>query len=297
MNNLSQKFKHESIMRRISVISIVAAAALVFTVFMAMMYKSGLIKLPGFVTSLFGQAGVNTVEVIPGDDGRIYDALMQKGTVDGVSVSRNITAADAAVFFAELIPSAEYTVFNRYTLFSDASSVTYRNKIWRQGVRYRIETYDNNDKLIKTVICDGESVYVTEHAGEEVSSHTFPVNDSFTLEQQAGMLSVEDVRAALDNTAADNTVEKPGETTGDVRDIGNVSVSLVRTVDSSVYRVEYDYTLFPLHEQLYISLEYGFIVHAETRETAANTLTYSLVTDFMQTGITGYPGVNIFSPD
>jgi hypothetical protein len=55
--------------------------------------------------------------------------------------------------------------------------------------------------------------------------------------------------------------------------------------------------MFPFHEQLWISLEYGFIVRAETRETGGNKLTYSLVTDFMQTGITGYSGVNIFSPD
>jgi outer membrane lipoprotein-sorting protein len=174
--------------------------------------------------------------------------------------------------------------------------VTYINNIWRQGVRYRIETYDGSNKLIKTIVCDGDSVYVTEYNGADVSSHTFPVNDSFTLEQQAGMLSVEDVRAALGNTGADNTDETSGETAGS-RDINNVTVSLNRSADSSVYHVEYDYLAIPLHEQLDISLEYGFIIKAETYETGENTLTYSLVTDKMQTGITGYPGVNIFSPD
>ncbi|MDD4774277.1 MAG: hypothetical protein PHZ09_11875, partial [Eubacteriales bacterium] len=98
----------------------------------------------------------------------------------------------------------------------------------------------------------------------------------------AGMPSVEDARAALNDTGGG--------------DIDNVSVSLVRTPEASVYHVEYDYMRLLLHEQLYISLEYGFIVRAETVETSGQ-LTYSLVTDFMQTGITGYAGADIFSPD
>ncbi len=275
-------------MRRLSVISIIAAAVLVFTVFVVLMYEFELIELPDFVSNLLGQPGKDTVQVIPGDDGSIYDALMQRETVPGISVTRNINAADAAVFFTELQPSDEYSVFNRVTLYAGNKSLVYRNKIWRQGIRYRIETYDNHDALLKTIICDGENVYITDRTGEEETRRVFPVSDGFTLEQQAGMPSVEDIRVLLAGSG--------GETPETVRIIDNISVSLVRTAENSVYHVEYDYMNLLLHEQLYISLENGFVVHAETRETSGN-LTYSLDTDFMQTGITGYAGINIFTPE
>lgn len=288
MNKLSERFRRESMMRRLSVISIIAAAVLVFTFFIALMYEFELIELPDFVSGLLGQPGVDTVEVIPGDDGSIYDALMQKKAAPGVTVTRNINAADAAVFFTELKPSEEYSVFNRVTLYADNKSLVLRNKIWRQGMRYRIETYDVNNALLKTILCDGTNVYVTERAGENETGRIFPVSDGFTLEQQAGMPSVEDIRVLLAGSSGENSEPE--------QDIDNISVSLVRTAENSVYHVEYDYMNLLLHEQLYISLENGFVVHAETRETSGN-LTYSLETDFMQTGITGYAGINIFTPE
>ena len=275
------KFKRETRMRRISVISLVAAAIVVFVFFAVLMYNNGLLSLPGFITSLLGKPGDKTVTVLPGDDGAVYDALMHNETAEGVSVYRDLTDADAAGFFTELQPVDEYSLFNRVTLYEGNKSITYRNKIWRQGPRYRIEVYDEKNNPYKTIICDGVNVYLTLHTDHSDMMRVFPAGGEFTLEQQAGMPSIEDARAALGD--------------GGGEDIDNVSVSLVRTPEASVYHVEYDYMRLLLHEQLYISLEYGFIVRAETTETSGQ-LTYGLVTDFMQTGITGYSGADIFHP-
>lgn len=271
-------------MRRLSLVSVIAAAVLVFAFFIVLMARAGLIELPSFLSGFLVQPGEETTEVIPGDDGKIYEALAERKKTEGVAVTRDINAADAAVFFSSLQFSDEYSIFNRVTLYADEKSLTVRNKIWRQGALYRIETYDMNDILQKIVLCDGENVYVTAVSGGEKTKRVFPAGGEFTLEQQAGIPSAEDIRALLTGDAAGTA------------DIENISVSLVRTAENSVYHVEYDYISLLLHEQLYISLENGFVVRAETRETSGK-LTYSLETDFMHSGITGYSGINIFKPE
>lgn len=286
MNKLSEKFKHEKRMRRLLVIFIIAFLVLAAAFTVILMFRFGLIKPPDFLSALLGEDGEDIKEVIPGDDGVIYDALMNRETTEGITVTRNINAADAAVFFTELRPAGEYSLFNRVTLYADNRSITYINKIWRQDQRYRIETYDIKEVPIKTVICDGEYVYVTYHNDSDGES-VFPAS-GFTLEQQAGMPSVDDILKRL--------TEKEREKTDVIQDIENISVSLIQTRENSLYHVEYDYLYLLLHEQLYISIENGFVVRAETRETSG-ILTYSLETDFMQTGIAGYTGSgDIFAP-
>lgn len=304
MNNLSDKFRRERFLRRLSVISIAAAAAIVFLFFIVLMYNSGLIELPGFIALFIGDSDEDKTEVIPGDDGRIYDALSRKKNIEGVSVTRNITDKDAAAFFAELEPAEEYSLRNRVILYYGGKSVTYLNHIWRQGKRYRIETYDADKRPVKTTVCDGENVYVTVYTDGEGSTRSFPADESFTLEQQAGMISAERVLAALkaaqdpettdSENAPDDSAEEKSAEKGDVL---NISISLIRTAKNSVYHVEYDCPDLPLHERLFVSIEYGFVTYAETRMTDGDEPIYILETEFMQTGITGYSGPDIFSPD
>ena len=271
MKELNERLKKERMLSFLSTASLILLAAGLFSLFVFWMWRIGVLSVPSFISDMFGKEEPEAPEVIPGDDGKIYDAL--SGNIpEGWSVFADIPEDELETLLEQTEAPKEYTLKNKIIRTSGGVSDEYSNTIWVSGDSYRIQSYRDGKPFV-IIVCDGERVSVTDIDGAEESTRTFPLSETFTMEAQAGMPSVGDY-------LSDETLE-------------NKSVTLVRSPSSNVYLLTGEYTGLGLTVSVYISLEYGLILRSET--VSGDETVYTCLTTYLEPSITGYSGTDIFT--
>jgi len=154
-NNVNYKLKKERIMMRLSTISLVVIAAVFFFLFVFLLVKTGVVTLPEEISGFFGINSDKTEEVLPGDGGKIYEALRGGAVDDGTVLEYDISRADAGEALSIAPTVSEYTATLNYTYINGKDRSMRIVKIWRSGDKYRINRYSEN-YLEETIICDGK---------------------------------------------------------------------------------------------------------------------------------------------
>ncbi len=247
--------RRERLLWRLSVLSLVVIVAALLGLFVWGLYSIDVLVLPSFITDLFHIGEEENPEVIPGDEGAILQAL--KDHVPGVEVTviPDPTSVDLASLLYEMPEHPRYTLVNYTLLKSGDSSLLCMNRVWRDGEKYRVETYsgDGAQKLI-TAICDGEVVSISDHRYNTTAR--YPAGGDFTLSSQAGMPDIEFTRG-------ENAPE--------------LEIALIRSAKDNLYRCVFDYEELGQREELYISIEYGIVMRAESY--VGEDLVYTLETE------------------
>lgn len=247
---LEGKLRRERRMTVISVASLIVFVLALLCAGVFMMARVGLMPLPSFLEEWLSRTGRDEIAVLPDDDGRIYAALQNQSPENGeIAVTRDLHPEEVRSLLLSNTPLEEYTVVNRVSVYGGHMKNTVVNKIWRSGSRYRLESYEANDTLLRVIVCDGERIRLTEYSSKsEAVSAYFDAGDAFSLESQAGMPDLAAIYAILGSA----------EDSGAAR----LSVSLARRADANVYQITYGYADSDQTEEIYLSLEYGMIVRA-----------------------------------
>lgn len=230
------KRKVQSLLRILPIILIIA---MFFSLLFIGLINLGVVDIPVFIKNIFN-IGERPTEIIPGDDGRIIEALKNGKSSDVVTLIFDIDSLDLKEMLEESTANNKYYISNTVTVSSGGKDINKNNRIWRDGNMYRIEIYSEN-KLFQTIICDGENVFVSDADGK---GQKYKNTDEFSLESQAGIPSPTDF---LDNP-----------------DVTDLDITLVRSENDNVYKVTYSYIGILQYETVYISLEYGIVMNAET---------------------------------
>ncbi|MBQ4574314.1 MAG: hypothetical protein IJA85_03875 [Clostridia bacterium] len=247
--------RREKLLWRLSVLSLVVIVAAVLGLFVWGLYSIDVLVLPSFISDLFPKGEDAEDEVIPGDEGAIMQAVKDHAEGVEVTVIPDPDTLDLASLLFDLPEHPTYTLVNYTILKSDDSFMMRMNKVWRDGEKYRVETYsaDGAQRLV-TAICDGETVSITDHLYDTTAR--YPAGGEFTLSSQAGMPDIELTR---------------GEGAPELE------VSLVRSANDNLYYCVFDYEQPEQREELYISIEYGIVVRAETY--VGENVVYTLETE------------------
>lgn len=288
MNDNHTDIKREKRNFRTATVLLIVIAVLFFAVLVFVLYKVNVLELPDFIEELISTQTPEQPFVAQIDEERVFDALIDIGSDNydaGMEYDTILTYGIDSFDdeqFTELISQSpyyeEYSLVLKVTVYGEMQQTTNTNYIWRSGEKYRIDTY-RGGKHIRSVVCDGEKVAITDYVtysdtpytdayGNSDVTRIYPISDIFTLETQAGIPSPKDF-------ISDSNIE-------------NLSVSLVRQANNNLICVSYDRTDMPQKETLYISPEYGLIVNAESRFNGI--LTYYVSCSSMQEGLSGYSG-------
>jgi len=276
-DRLRDQFRRENRLTILSVASLILFVLALLVVGMVMMYRTGLITLPEWLSG----GDDRPMEVLPGDEGMIDEALRNPENRLDVAVTWDMTAEEVRRQLLAFPPLSEYTAENRVTVYGGHMQNTVTNKIWRSGEKYRLESYDSDGTLQRVVISDGSSVLVTEYSSRTESvSGTFPVSQEFSLENQAGMPDLAPVYRQWENA-------------GEESSLTDLSVALARTAESNVYYLTYGYEDSPVTEEIFLSLEYGMVVNARSYDDGETI--YQLVTTSLEPSLEGFDPEQLFA--
>ena len=190
--------------------------------------------------------------VIPGDEGRFLEALT-KGSAEGVTVTYDIASENLSALLKNNPPVTSYYIDNTFTYYGENAVKRGSNKIWRDGDRFRVQTYEEGE-LVKTVVCDGQMVYLSSSNGDSFSS--YPASGHFEVESYASMPRPRDFF--------------------ELSAVTDLSITLFRDSTDTLYHVSYLDASLGHIERLFLSVEYGLVLRAETY--ADQKLIYSLET-------------------
>lgn len=212
------------------------------------LYKLRLIALPEFLQWLIADDSQKEITVIPGDDGVIYDSIMNEGN-EFVEVKTGLTIDNVRLLIENIKNDVNYYWEGDLTLFSNGESLKTKSIIRYYNGLYRVEVYDKNGFLQK--IAAENNTVLTEKVYNSYDgiykTKNYPTK-SMSLYAEAG---VPDINKFLE---ADNT--------------RNVSYSLIESDFGTLICLEFDYSIesYTQREIYFVSLDYGICVRAETYE-------------------------------
>ncbi len=269
MNTLQKNKKSN---KKIIIAAIILSMA-VIAAFFAVMFGFGLITPPNFLAGIFG-ANPNE-SILPGDDGKIYDAIKNGTKYDTISITYDLTSEDKYDILNRTKEAEVYTFFCNTLNRDGDTELSRQHKIWREHDKYRIESYEKG-KLVRRIICDGRDIEINSYIeGNLVSSNLYGLTDEFSIADQAGTVALSDF------------ISNPYEE--------SFAASIIRTESSSLWYAELIRSDIPQKENIYLSLEFGITVNCEVFYDGE--LTYKLTTDLISPEIEGFDGnvENIFS--
>lgn len=277
-DRLRDQFRRENRLTVLSVASLILFVLALLTVGMVMMFRTGLIALPEWLSGDEDRP----MEVLPGDDGMIFEALRNPGEYLDVAVTWDMSAEEVRHILLSHPALNEYAAENRVAIYGGHMQNTVTNKIWRSGDRYRLESFDSDGALQRVAICDGEKVMVTEYSSRTESvSGVFPISEEFSFENQAGMPDLTPVYRQWENGEDSQT------------DLVDLSAALARTAESNVYYLTYGYKDSSVTENVYLSLEYGLVVNAQSYDEGEKI--YQLTTTSLEPSLDGFDPEQLFT--
>lgn len=227
-------------------------------------YWLRLFEPPAFLAPLFG-IQQETTEILPGDHGTVYQALHEQGTGDSY-VQYDVGTLDAAALLLQASPSDHYYLRNIVTYYNGEHANVQQNSIYRDGDRYRVETYDENDTLLTVTVCDGRAISTIDYTYDANGEmHVFFAGDSFSPESLASM---PDTTLLQSVAAGENGEWQLNET------------ALIRSVYGAVYYIEIARSASLQTQTVYISLDYSIPVYAQV--SLDNHVSYLLTTLTLQ---------------
>ncbi len=239
----------------------IVAATLAFVFFL---HRFELIELPQPIEKLLGLSN-DTESILPGDDGRIYDALKNGTQYDDISIVYDVSAQDKYELLDQTKEILIYTFFNTVSFSDGENTKIQTNKIWREYDKYRIETYEKS-KLVRLIICDGVNVWITDTSNGIEKTNVYGRNDEFTIADQAGTVSLGDF---INSSTVDT-----------------FAASIIRSETDSLWYAELIRSDIPQREHFYVSLKYGMVVNCEIYYNG--DITYKLTTDYISDSLDGY---------
>ncbi|MBO5005912.1 MAG: hypothetical protein J6C89_00560 [Clostridia bacterium] len=153
----------------LSIVSLILVFALVCLIVLSAIHRAGLIENP------FGAGDTQTTQgvFLPS-----ADAENREPHYDEINHEENFKKLLASFpYYEELY--AEFYI----TYVYEAYNVEFY-RVYKNGERYRIESYDMQSNRIELIVCDGKSVSVTDADGKV---DVYPVSENFTFAKQASL--------------------------------------------------------------------------------------------------------------
>jgi len=263
---IDEKLRREKLFSVLSIISVVAVAIILLGMFSIWLYNIGVISLPGFIEDMLGLGEDKNTEILPGDEGKIYDALENGNLHDGQTIQYDIGKDDLLAMLHDTDKPDEYTAQYEVIRYDSKGRerISYTT-VWYSGGKYRIETREAG-ALVQLTVYDGELVHITDKNGTG-ETRTYAAGD-FSLESAAGIPSAESI-------FSDSSPE-------------NVDISLLRTSTSNIYHINYVSDGVDQYDTLYVSLEYGLVLNATVYKE--DRIYYTCKTALLEPRIVGFGG-------
>jgi len=256
---------------------IIAAMILVFGAVFAWMYSMDLLFLPDFIKNIFGLGDKD--EAVVWDMGELQSAVRDGRDSDGKTVTYDITFANLKKAFLESeTPKGEF-VDAEIRYYADDEPDVQRVCLYRNGSDLRSELYSfgTGDKLETVFIRNGKTVNrINKITGETVTS---PAINEISFENETGVPSVDELIARVkafpdeqvaeletdaETSAETDIAEQSLSDDGELPEVIDCDIKLLRTENGNVYYITYTYTEQGLKEEYYISLDYRVIIFMQS---------------------------------
>ena len=248
-----RRYQKERLLSFLSVLTLVAAVTAFLIAVVIGFYHLEVLSLPTWLVKLLHLPMRGGNEILPGDEGRIYEAFKTRkdDPDDGMTLIFDLSRSDLALVLQATPPIDAYTVRYETTLRGGQEESVREVTVWKSGKRRRAEVRDEQGILLDTVTEQEDGSLLCENAKSgEIT--VLPPKGGFTLESLTGLPSVTEFL-----------------TSDAVRDL---NLSLLRTGEENIYLAEFRYSDVGLRETYYLSLEYGILLNAASENALGETV-------------------------
>lgn len=191
--------------------------------------------------------------VLPGDEEKIYQSISGVSN-DSVKLVPDITHEQVKEMLNTLSPPSSFCWYYTHTLYSSKKSNTTTGILKIDGGNYRIETYNTDGFLMKSIIGEGDGISVLNNTYGTVSEFS---SESTSVFIEAGVPDIE-------KFASDSGTD--------------FDYTLVNSIYGTLLfaRFESEINGYSQTEEYYISLDYGIVIKADCFENG--NVIYSLAT-------------------
>ena len=244
--------------------NVLAVAALILGILYGL-WRIGVWKIPDFITELW-RGPDDTITVIPGDEGKIYEALMGNGTDETIQITPDLNQDNINALIEEMKVRRQFYCEAQSTLYAGDGRLTNHLVIRYHDGSYRIEQSDDSGRLIKVVADNGKTATVRNldsHGNSKTAEFPSGTVDLFA---QAGMPNGKEF---LDLPEAQPSAQDARRTFTliESEEYGNL-------LYLAYERTKGDYSQY---EVCYYSLDYGIAVRYESYENGVMTYLYEIV--------------------
>ena len=248
-----RRIQKEQRLQRLSTATLVLFAAALFALLIYGLYKINVVVIPKPIMDIFLSAAGKDAGGDRDYNDQLLNLLKNRNGAEFSVKAYNIDRLDESEYL-EILKAApnldRYYVTQRVSYYSGGTRMTRSKSVWVNGDKYRVDTYAGNipagNVPVESISYDGANVYIMDY-----STYDFPVvrklppADDFSYASGAGL---PEIRAFAD----------PGN-------IAGLEITVERTDKSNMYHIVYGYGNIPdQREELYVSVEYGIILQAET---------------------------------
>lgn len=273
---------------------IVAAMIVVFGAVFVWMYSVDLLFLPDFVENIFG---------IGGDGDAVYTQDELSGIVapkredDGDTAVFDITYENLRAALVSKKPPEGYYLSADIGYYGDSGVSAHRIRVWRDGDRFRTESYADSTTEHPRLLCigDAESILVNDMQGGDV--RILPRGD-FLPENEIGIPSVDELLGTVasfpeilapdagetvsgTDTAAhtDETdvTEAPAAVNEENTEFTDCELSLIRTDSGNVYLIAFTHAGLGIREEYYVALENRSVISHVTYANGNPVYSYTQI--------------------
>lgn len=191
--------------------------------------------------------------VLPGDEEKIYQSISGVSN-DSVKLVPDITHEQVKEMLNTLSPPSSFCWYYTHTLYSSKKSNTTTGILKIDGGNYRIETYNTDGFLMKSIIGEGDGISVLNNTYGTVSEFS---SESTSVFIEAGVPDIE-------KFASDSGTD--------------FEYTLVNSIYGTLLFAHFESEIngYSQTEEYYISLDYGIVIKADCFENG--NVIYSLAT-------------------
>lgn len=241
-----------------SVFTVVMLVAFALLIVFAIVFfsKTDFVSFSEFLESFINRE--QNVSLLPGDEGKIYEAITQGKYIPGIEIYSGITQENARELILGIKGKNSYVWESKSTVYADTGNISSFCTIRHYNGKYLAEMLDSEGKTKKTVYDNLLHTTVTSYErlanGERAQ---FP-SGSLDIFSQSGIANVKEFLSLPQDK--------------------EYTISQVNSEWGSLLLVEFFYEdgNFMQKEAYYISLDYGLVLRAESYDGGA--LSYLLET-------------------
>lgn len=203
-------------------------------------------------------SGEKNVSLLPGDEGKIYEAISQDKAIAGVEILPKLTQENARELIEQIKGKNSYVWESKSTVYADTGNVTSLCTIRHYNGKYLAEMRDAGGNTKKTVydnLINTTVISYERYSNGEKAVFPSAQPDVFS---QVGIANIREFLSLPEDK--------------------EYEISLINSEWGSLLLVEFFYTRdeFKQKEAYFISLDYGLVLRAESYDNGA--LSYLLET-------------------